>query len=132
VCTPLRHLDRNRRPPFERDCSVRFKPENCDVCPLRVHDWRAHARNKQYQYLACADPLIATQKGGSDHPFLQPKAALPPSSPSIGGEGVPLQRDCAVRFKPQNYDVCPLWVRGWRSATINCPRSMTWMCRPAD
>ena len=24
------------KPPLQRDCAVCFKPQNCDVCPLRV------------------------------------------------------------------------------------------------
>ncbi len=44
----------------------------------------------------------------------------------------PLERDCGVRFKPQNCDVCPLRVRGWRISAINLVISITWMCKPAD
>ena len=30
-----------------------------------------------------------------------------------------VESDCAVRFKPQTFDVRPLRVRGWRTTAIN-------------
>jgi hypothetical protein len=61
VCQPSLRIDARSSLPFvplERGRDVRFKPQNCDVCPLGAPPASAVANHKQNQSLGCVDPLI--------------------------------------------------------------------------
>jgi hypothetical protein len=64
-------------------------------------------------------PLRHSQEQSESRLFWLANDNRPPTSPHGKSGAGPLQRDCSVRFKPQNCDVCPLCVRAWR-APLRC------------
>ena len=73
--------------PLERDCAVRFKPQICDVRPLRVRGWRATAINLARSMIWMYRPLIVTQKVAADIRFLRTETLFAPFSPTSAESG---------------------------------------------